>query len=155
MWGFIDDELSAKLRTCCTVAEVQLLLCGVDEIDVDEWQRSTRYVPAEYGDSRQVRWLWAAVREMSPEDRSKLLCFGTGSARLPATGFGSLSGYQGEEHLFTVARVHGGDVGRLPTAHTCFNTIDLPEYESYATLRAKLQQAISCAQGFDEGAVAQ
>jgi len=30
---FFDDELLATLRTCCTIADVQLLLCGAAEID--------------------------------------------------------------------------------------------------------------------------
>ena len=33
--------------------------------------------------------------------------------------------------------------GRLPAAHTCFNQLDLPEYESYEVLREQLLIAIS------------
>ena len=92
---FISDELCATIRACCTVAEVQLMLCGVEEIDVDDWERSAKYEPAEYAESPQARWLWEAVREMAPEERSKLLFFCTGSAKPPATGFGELMGYGG------------------------------------------------------------
>lgn len=31
---FVDDQICATLRTCCTVSEVQLLLCGIAHIDV-------------------------------------------------------------------------------------------------------------------------
>ena len=152
---FISDELSATICTCCTRAEVQQLLCGDDEIDVDDWQRSAQYHPTDYGESKQVRWLWAMVREMSPEQRSKLLLFCTGSVKPPATGFDSLTGYGGQVHRFKVSRLHDADAGRLPTASTCFNTLNLPAYASEAELRMKLQQAISGAQGFHEGAIAQ
>lgn len=37
---------------------------------------------------------------------------------------------------------------RLPTSHTCFNALLLPEYSSAARLREKLLTAISNAQGF-------
>ena len=48
----------------------------------------------------------------------------------------------------------GGLGGRLPTAHACFNKLDLPEYATHEVLRAKLQLAIAGARGFDEAAVA-
>ena len=151
---FISDELCTTICACCTVAEVQLMLCGVEEIDVDDWEHSAKYEPAEYAVSPRARWLWEAVREMAPEERSKLLFFCTGSSKPPATGFGELMGYRGQQQRFTVARVHGADTGQLPTASTCFNTLHLPEYASLATLCSKLQQAIAGAQGFDEAAVA-
>ena len=37
---------------------------------------------------------------------------------------------------------------RLPTSHTCFNSLLLPDYSSAAKLREKLLTAISNAQGF-------
>ena len=112
---FIDEELATTLRACCTVAEIQLLLCGVSEINVDEWQQSTQYKPDSFKDSPQVRWLWATIRGMSPEERSKLLVFCTGSARVPATGFGGLMGYRGQQQNFTVLHAtHVTDLTRLP-----------------------------------------
>mgnify|MGYP006104031409 CR=1 FL=1 len=41
---FVNDELRASLRRCCTVADIQLLMCGVAEIDVEDWRTSTEYV---------------------------------------------------------------------------------------------------------------
>ena len=38
---------------------------------------------------------------------------------------------------------------RLPVAHTCFNTIDMPLYPSCEELEAKLDLAISESSGFD------
>lgn len=37
----------------------------------------------------------------------------------------------------------------LPTAHTCFNQLDLPEYPSVEVMRSKLLMAIrECSEGF-------
>jgi E3 ubiquitin-protein ligase HUWE1 len=33
--------------------------------------------------------------------------------------------------------------GRLPTSHTCFNQLNLPEYESYEVLRGMLLKAVN------------
>lgn len=37
---------------------------------------------------------------------------------------------------------------RLPTAHTCFNVLLLPDYESKAKLRDRLLKAIMYSKGF-------
>jgi len=42
----------------------------------------------------------------------------------------------------------GPDSDKLPTAHTCFNALLLPDYSSKDKLRAKLLTAIRNAQGF-------
>jgi ubiquitin-protein ligase E3 A len=38
--------------------------------------------------------------------------------------------------------------GRLPTAHTCFNVLLLPDYESKSKLRDRLLKAITYSKGF-------
>jgi hypothetical protein len=40
------------------------------------------------------------------------------------------------------------DVTRLPSAHTCFNRLDLPEYSSKEELAARLTTALRNSQGF-------
>jgi hypothetical protein len=42
----------------------------------------------------------------------------------------------------------GPDSDKLPTAHTCFNALLLPDYSSRAKLHSKLLTAIQNAQGF-------
>lgn len=42
----------------------------------------------------------------------------------------------------------GPDTDRLPTSHTCFNVLLLPEYVSQEKLRNRLLTAIENAQGF-------
>ena len=41
------------------------------------------------------------------------------------------------------------NVSRLPSAHTCFNQIDLPQYDTYEALRVALLMATNeCGTGF-------
>ena len=70
---WLDDELRAKLRRFCTIAELQLMLCGVAEIDVDDWQSSTKYDEGYSAEADQVKWFWSEVLRMTSEDRGKLL----------------------------------------------------------------------------------
>ena len=91
---------------------------------------------------------------MTCEKRAALLHFCTGSTRAPALGFASLMGYSGQPHPFTITCAPNGNMGRLPTASTCFNTLRLPVYMSRAQLRHKLSEAVADSSGFDEAAVA-
>ena len=149
---FMNEALMTKLRACCSVAEFQLMLCGAPEIDVDDWQASAEYRGGYSAGSDQVKWFWAEVRAMTPEERGQLLFFCTGSARAPATGFANLMGYSGQQQRFTIECDDRG-IERPPTAATCFNTLKLPPYASAQTLAAKVR-LIFWAEGFHEGAVA-
>jgi hypothetical protein len=152
---FIDDDLRSTLSRCCTVSDIQLLLCGVAELDVDDWELNSRCTCGLTAASDLVRWFWALVRQMATEERSKLLLFCTGSARAPATGFATLMGYSGQQQPFTLQGLPSdGDTAQLPTAATCFNTLRLPPYTSATMLATKLRQALNGAVGFDERAVA-
>ena len=53
-----------------------------------------------------------------------------------STGFADLMGYHGRQARFTIERDDGG-THRPLTAATCFNTLNLPPYESAQTLAAR------------------
>jgi E3 ubiquitin-protein ligase HUWE1 len=65
-----------------------------------------------------------------------------GTAKVPLGGFKDLEGMRGPQK-FNVHLAYGGG-NRLPTAHTCFNQLDLPQYGTEEKLREKLRLAISC-----------
>ncbi|PAA78814.1 hypothetical protein BOX15_Mlig011885g1 [Macrostomum lignano] len=130
--------------------ELELMLNGLGRIDVDDWRSNTRLKRCRHDDA-VVRWFWEAVESFSPEQRARLLQFVTGSSRLPLQGFSALRGSVGgsEARLFTLQLVRDLDTRSLPVAHTCFNRLDLPVYESAAQLRAKLLQAVEETCGFN------
>jgi ubiquitin-protein ligase E3 A len=76
---------------------------------------------------------------MSLEEKKKLLFFSTGSDRAPIGGLSKMT--------FIIAR-HGTGDERLPSAHTCFNHLLLPEYRSKEKLQERLLTAISNSEGF-------
>ena len=57
-----------------------------------------------------------------------------------------------ERHVCTRPASHlqrsGPDCERLPTAHTCFNILLLPDYCTRAKMRERILLAIENAQGF-------
>ncbi|XP_050309318.1 E3 ubiquitin-protein ligase Su(dx) [Anthonomus grandis grandis] len=118
--------------------ELELLLCGMQEIDVDDWQRHTIY--RHYTrNSKPVVWFWQFVKQSDNEKRTRLLQFVTGTCRVPVGGFAELMGSNGPQR-FCIEKV--GKDSWLPRSHTCFNRLDLPPYKSYDQLVEKLTYAI-------------
>jgi len=126
--------------------ELELMLCGMQEIDVDDWQRHTIYRHYTKS-SKQIQWFWQFVRSMDHEKRSRLLQFVCGSCRVPVGGFAELMGSNGAQR-FCIEKV--GKDSWLPRSHTCFNRLDLPPYKSYEQLAEKLTFAIEETEGFGQ-----
>ncbi|KAI0063633.1 hypothetical protein BV25DRAFT_1854068 [Artomyces pyxidatus] len=120
--------------------ELELLISGTPDIDVDEWRAATEYNGYTSSDPVIV-WWWRALKSFNRDERAKLLSFATGTSRVPLSGFSDLQGVQGTQR-FSIHRAYG-DSDRLPQAHTCFNQIDLPQYSSYEMLRQQLLLAIN------------
>uniref|UniRef100_A0A667YKN2 E3 ubiquitin-protein ligase n=1 Tax=Myripristis murdjan TaxID=586833 RepID=A0A667YKN2_9TELE len=126
--------------------ELEVMLCGMQEIDLADWQRNTIY--RHYArSSKQIIWFWQLIKEMDNEKRMRLLQFVTGTCRLPVGGFADLMGSNGPQK-FCIEKV--GKENWLPRSHTCFNRLDLPPYKSYEQLKEKLMFAIEETEGFGQ-----
>ncbi|XP_025219260.1 E3 ubiquitin-protein ligase SMURF2 [Theropithecus gelada] len=125
--------------------ELELIICGLGKIDVSDWKVNTRLKHCT-PDSNIVKWFWKAVEFFDEERRARLLQFVTGSSRVPLQGFKALQGAAGPR-LFTIHQIDAC-TNNLPKAHTCFNRIDIPPYESYEKLYEKLLTAIEETCGF-------
>ncbi|XP_015220115.1 itchy E3 ubiquitin protein ligase a [Lepisosteus oculatus] len=126
--------------------ELEVMLCGMQEIDLADWQRNTIY--RHYArSSKQIVWFWQLIKEMDNEKRMRLLQFVTGTCRLPVGGFADLMGSNGPQK-FCIEKV--GKENWLPRSHTCFNRLDLPPYKSYEQLKEKLLFAIEETEGFGQ-----
>uniref|UniRef100_A0A4W6CWB6 E3 ubiquitin-protein ligase n=1 Tax=Lates calcarifer TaxID=8187 RepID=A0A4W6CWB6_LATCA len=126
--------------------ELEVMLCGMQEIDLADWQRNTIY--RHYArSSKQIIWFWQFIKEMDNEKRMRLLQFVTGTCRLPVGGFADLMGSNGPQK-FCIEKV--GKENWLPRSHTCFNRLDLPPYKSYEQLKEKLMFAIEETEGFGQ-----
>ncbi|XP_069847114.1 NEDD4-like E3 ubiquitin-protein ligase WWP1 isoform X1 [Dipodomys merriami] len=126
--------------------ELEVMLCGMQEVDLTDWQRNTVY--RHYTrNSKQIIWFWQFVKETDNEVRMRLLQFVTGTCRLPLGGFAELMGSNGPQK-FCIEKV-GKDTW-LPRSHTCFNRLDLPPYKSYEQLKEKLLFAIEETEGFGQ-----
>ena len=85
------------------------------------------------------RDFWEVVMSLDEELKKKFLLFTTGSDRVPVGGMGEMT--------FKVTKTNQ-DPANLPEAHTCFNQLVLPQYETKENLKEILIIAISNAEGF-------
>lgn len=150
--GFFD-VIPEPALTVFDPNELELILCGLPSIDMNDWQQNTIYsglFESKGKDDMVVEWFWDIVRnEFDQEMKARLLQFVTGTSGVPAKGFSVLQGNDGNIKRFAI---HGVDRSAYvyPRAHTCFNRIDLPNYLSKKELYDKLKAAVTLAGvGFD------
>ncbi|PAA52986.1 hypothetical protein BOX15_Mlig009753g1 [Macrostomum lignano] len=132
----IDNSLLLQLFA---PTEIELLVCGSKTYNFHELQKYTQYDGGYTENSPIIAHFWKLVHTMSDVDKRLLLEFVTGSDRVPLGGMKKMK--------FIIAR-QGPDTDRLPTAHTCFNVLLLPEYSSYDKLQDRLLKAIANSKGF-------
>ncbi|XP_016126708.1 E3 ubiquitin-protein ligase NEDD4-like isoform X3 [Sinocyclocheilus grahami] len=95
--------------------ELELLMCGLGDVDVNDWRQHTVYKNSYCPNHPVIQWFWKAVLLMDAEKRIRLLQFVTGTSRVPMNGFAELYGSNGPQ-LFTIEQ--WGTPDKLPRAHT-------------------------------------
>lgn len=147
--AFIDgfnELIPQELVNVFDERELELLIGGLAEIDVDDWKKHTDY--RGYQESDQViQWFWKCIKEWDSEQKARLLQFTTGTSRIPVNGFKDLQGSDGPRR-FTIEKA--GEANQLPKSHTCFNRVDLPPYADFASLKQKLTLAVEETVGFGQ-----
>jgi hypothetical protein len=118
--------------------EIALLIAGREELDFVALEKATKY-EGYSAESESVRAFWRIVhRRLTDSEKQKLLYFVTSSPRAPINGLGSVP--------FVIAR--DGDPRHIPTSHTCFFMLVLPDDADEERMYRKLKIAIENAEGF-------
>ena len=84
-------------------------------------------------------FLWAAVAAFDDALQRDFLMFVTGSKTAPMGGLGAL---RPPAHASFKVQRAGPDSDALPTSHTCFNTLLLPEYDPPQKVAKLLEYAV-------------
>lgn len=119
--------------------DLEMLVCGSKILDFSELKKATIYQDGFTEESQTVKYLWEVLEEFDEEEKKKFLFFCTGCDRAPINGLGDLKFYVSK---------HGNDDQLLPSVHTCFNHLLIPDYSSKDILREKLVKAIHNSEGF-------
>nr|GEV63223.1 E3 ubiquitin-protein ligase UPL2-like [Tanacetum cinerariifolium] len=146
--GF-NELISRDLISIFHDKELELLISGLPDIDLDDMKANTEYSGYSAA-SPVIQWFWEVAQAFSKEDKARLLQFVTGTSKVPLEGFSALQGISGSQK-FQIHKAYGRP-DHLPSAHTCFNQLDLPEYPSKEHLEERLLLAIHEAnEGFGFG----
>ena len=127
--------------------QVEVMVCGAPDINLDLFMKNTEYDGIERG-APCVGFFWEVLREFTPQQRSLFLRFVWGRSRLPASG---------DFRKFKLTRLNkGGNIDDyLPVSHTCFFQLDLPAYSTKEIMKDKLLYAITHCQAIDLDRIAE
>ena len=127
-----------SLTKILTPEELELILCGTQLLDFHELKIAAVYEEFDKN-SETIKYFWEILFDFNEEEKKKFLSFVTGCDRAPIDGLGSLP--------ITITN-GGSDLNQLPTAHTCFNNLILPDYKNKEKLKKSLLTAINYSEGF-------
>ena len=137
--GFYEI-IPLKLISIFDYRELELVISGLPTIDIQDLKNNTVY--ENYNETTPViKYFWEILEGFDNDERAEFLQFVTGSSKVPLEGFASLQGIGGI-NKFKIAKVFETNFDRLPSAHTCTNQLDLPEYPSKEILSERLTFAI-------------
>ena len=137
--GFYEI-IPQKLISIFNYRELELVISGLPTIDIKDWKLNTIY--ENYNESSQIIVnFWEIIESFDNDERTEFLQFVTGSSKVPIEGFSALQGIGGV-NKFKISKSFDQNFERLPTAHTCTNQLDLPEYPSKEILYERLTFAI-------------
>jgi len=116
-----------------TWQELESAVCGASDVNL-ELLRETCIVYYAENHKELLEYFWKCLEEFTPAERSAFLKFTFGRSKLSRK----------EMHIqqFKINVLYYEGDGRLPCAHTCSFTLDLPVYTSYEILKQKLTFAI-------------
>ena len=137
--GFYDI-IPKNLISIFNYRELELIISGMPTINLTDWKNNTIY--ENYNEeSTIIKYFWEIIESFDNDERAEFLQFVTGSSKVPLEGFCALQGIGGI-NKFKISKVFDKNFDRLPTAHTCTNQLDLPEYPSKDILNNRLRLAI-------------
>jgi len=143
--GFYEI-IPQKLISIFNYNELELVISGSPKIDINDWKKNTQY--ENYNENTPIiKYFWEIIESYDDNERAEFLQFVTGSCKIPLEGFKALPGIGGV-NKFLISKVFDKNFDRLPTAHTCTNQLDLPEYPTKEILKQRLHFAVKEGKGF-------
>ncbi|KAL4470186.1 hypothetical protein ABPG74_011797 [Tetrahymena malaccensis] len=118
--------------------ELELMISGLPDIDIADLKENTEYHNYSQTD-KIIQWFWEIMSTYDRTQKAAFIQFVTGTSKVPLEGFSQLRGISGYQK-FQIHKAYNTE--KLPTTHTCFNQLDLPEYPTKEILIEKLNYAI-------------
>ena len=108
--------------------QLEVLVAGNPTFDIELWKANTE---APGVSSRALALFWKVMSSLSPKEQSGFVRFAWGRSRLPPA-----------KDFKTKMKLTFAGKAKLPVAHTCFFSVELPEYETEEDMKHGLLTAI-------------
>ncbi|MEN2497602.1 MAG: WW domain containing E3 ubiquitin protein ligase 1, partial [Marteilia pararefringens] len=146
----VTSIIPLEILTSLKSAELQFVICGLSEIDIDDWEKNTVY--QDYDEkSVTIQHFWQCLRSLPSADVAKIKYFATGTTSVPPGGFADLKSMN-KPMKFNIKRIPiitNLQQAPLPLSHACFNKLELPDYKNYDVLVEKLMFAAKETNSFE------
>uniref|UniRef100_A0A2K5NRN0 HECT-type E3 ubiquitin transferase n=1 Tax=Cercocebus atys TaxID=9531 RepID=A0A2K5NRN0_CERAT len=137
--GFHMVTNESPLKYLFRPEEIELFICGSQNLDFQALEETTEYDGGYTRDSILIREFWEIINSFTNEQKRLFWPFTMGTDRALVGGLGKLK---------KIIAKNGPDTERLPTSHTCFHVLLLPEYSGKEKLKERLLKAITYVKGF-------
>jgi hypothetical protein len=109
--------------------QLEELVCGNPKIDMEIWKQNTESSGLS---ANTVKLFWKVMESLTAQEQTGFVRFAWGRSRLPSKS----------EEFQTKMRLTSGGRAALPVSHTCFFSVELPEYKTEEEMRHGLLTAI-------------
>ena len=131
LYSVIDKNILKLLNW----QQLEEMVCSKKVLDIQDFKEHTKY-EGYNGNEEIIKWFWEWLEKSNETIQMKYLKIVSGRARLQKTGFGY-------KYNHTIKLVLND---LLPIGHTCFFSLDLPNYDSQKKFIEKINCAIeNCA----------
>ena len=121
-------ELGMQAVRCLTWRDLEVTVCGEATPTFEQVERSTTCaLPAPYD-----AMFWAAMKQLKPTDWADFFYFCTAQKRYPLS------------KKITISPNKGSSLAHLPSAQTCFSSVQMPLYTSVDMFKERLIKVIAC-----------
>ncbi|CAI9739768.1 apoptosis-resistant E3 ubiquitin protein ligase 1-like [Octopus vulgaris] len=131
----LNELIPDNLLSIFDENELELLMCGTGNYSITDFRQHHSVCGTSPAFGKVLDWFWTIVASFTEEQMARLLQFTTGCSQLPPGGFSELN----PKFQITAAPTFN----TLPTAHTCFNQLCLPDYDSIDKFHKALMIAIN------------
>jgi hypothetical protein len=127
----LDSVVPVRVLQLFSWQQLEILVSGDPRIDVEVWKQFT---DASAVPPRLAQLFWRVMESLTPAEQAGFIRFAWGRSRLPLAKDFSVK--------MKLQRLNTPGM-RLPLAHTCFFSVELPDYGTEEEMRAGLLTAIN------------
>jgi hypothetical protein len=122
------DVVPSRVLQLFSASQVEILIAGNPNFDMDLWKKQTDAASINH---KTLGLFWQVMESLTPGEQSGFVRFAWGRSRLPAA-----------KEFTTKMKLTAGS-STLPIAHTCFFSVELPDYKTVEEMRHGLLTVIN------------